>query len=179
MPLTGIVTIVFRIYSLIWLVDGIIRLLTVVSTSQSSHTIHVLFLEPAIFILGALVVFTLSQPIAGIVTPPPNAEVNVGRLSNYDLYCFAFTFLGLNFVLSSVASMINAIHYYFVVVHSTHDGDQKQADSFYRMTRPLLTMAAGFISLLFAPRFARKLAAVQRKYDETVPAREASDSNRV
>jgi len=169
MPLTGIVTIVLRIFSLVWLVNGIVQLVSLTQLTMPFETRHMsiwVFSVPLAYLVWALIVFVLSHPIARFVTPPPNAEVNFGTLTRYDLYCFAFTFLGLYFVLSSFGEAFNWLHYYIVTAQQkTPLGGEKHAASFYQLTRPLLTLGAGLVALVLAPRLARKLTAVQAKQD--------------
>jgi len=169
MPLSSIVTIVIRLFALNWIVGGIITFASLVreitrywSTSPNYWGL----LYPAVMLAIGVLFFMWSQLVARIVTPRSNPEVNLGGLTQYDLYCFAFTFLGLYFVLSSIAETLNWLHYSFLVVRDTHEGNPQRADSFYQLTRPLITLLAGGASLMFAPRFARKLTSVQLKNDK-------------
>ena len=166
MRLTAIVTIVLRIYSLVWLIEGIVQCLTTIihvhqgfGISGTAFTVYGIW---AVWIVMAIVVFFLSQPIARIAVPPPNEEVNVGTLTRYDLYCFAFTFLGLYFFLSSIGDAINALHYYIVAAHAPREELAQQTETFYRLTRPLLTSVAGVATLLLAPKLAHKLSSARR-----------------
>jgi len=168
MPLTSIVTIVLRLFSLSWLVQGITMFASAAAAMtphSSAHPNYWNYAAALLLCLAALGLFVLSHPIARIVTPPPNPEISLGGLSQYDLYCFAFTFLGLYFVLSSIADSLNWLHYFFVVARTTHENDPQRETAFYRLARPLTTLVAGGATLLFAPRCARKLTAIQRNHE--------------
>ncbi|HEY3897458.1 MAG TPA: hypothetical protein VGM54_02535 [Chthoniobacter sp.] len=166
MRLTTIVTIVIRIYSLVWFIEGIVQCITqiieshdILSVTRASFTLYGLWF---LWIIFAVVVFFLSQPIARIAVPPPNEQVNVGTLSRYDLYCFAFTFLGLYFFLSSIGDAINALHYYVVTNQANRQSAIQESRALYSLTRPLLTSLASVATLLLAPKFAHKLSAIPR-----------------
>ncbi len=166
MPLTAIVTIVLRIFSLLWLVDGILQFINVAQMPSHFPERHVSILViavPLIYLACAFFTFLFSHPIARIVTPPPNAEVNLGTLTRYDLYCFAFTFLGLYFFLSSIADALNWLHIYIITAQHTHEPDPQRSQTFYRLTRPLITALVGLATLVLAPRLAHKLTTVQQK----------------
>ena len=93
------------------------------------------------------------------------ACVNLGSLSRTDLYGFAFVFLGLFFILSSFADIINWIHYFTLSREDPRHDPRIQ--SFYQLTRPFLTLAAGLISLLGAPRWTKKLVSRDQKGQAT------------
>ena len=124
------------------------------------------YAAPVLLLILAAVIFLLSQPIARFVTPPSNEKLSLGGLSLYDLYCFAFTFLGLFFVLSSIANTLNWLHYFLLVSRIYNGNDPQQFTSFYKFTGPLITLISGGLVLIFAPRGARKLTEIQRRHDK-------------
>ncbi len=165
MPLTALVTIVLRIFSLTWLVHGCTLLATslphagVYSAASRSYWIY---LPALLMFASAAIVFFLSHPIARIATPPPNPDLQIGTLTVYDLYCFAFAFLGVYFSLSSIAPAINWLHYYVVLARDTHPTNGQPERSFYQLAQHLVTLAAGVTCLMLAPRLARKLTILHR-----------------
>jgi len=166
MPLTAIVTIVLRLFSLNWILQGFFWMSSAGADFVHSRTLSTEYwrLAPLVgLVVAGILLFLWSTLVARIVTPRPNPEIVLGELTQYDLYCFAFTFLGLYFVLSSVADTLNWLHYSFMVARDTNDGDPKRADALYQITRPLITLLAGGASVFLAPRFARKLTECQRK----------------
>jgi hypothetical protein len=88
--------------------------------------------------------------------------VSIGSLSRSDLYSFAFVFLGLFFILSSFADVINWVHY-FTTASREDPRHDPHLQNLYQLTRPCLTLALGFVSLIGAPRWTRKLIAFDQK----------------
>jgi hypothetical protein len=161
MQLTNIVVIVLRITALSWLVHG----LTGLAAVAIAHPDLWNYAVPAIFFVFAAIVWFLAAPIARLVTPRSESVVSIGTLSRYDLYCFAFVWLGLNFVLSSLADAVNWLHYYFTIARLTYENDPQRQQGFYQLSKPLITVIAGGLSLLFAARCAKKLTDVERKHE--------------
>ena len=168
MPLTSIVTIVLRLFSVSWFLQGFFLLssaLRDVARFWGLSGNYWMLVPPTVFLVGAIFLFMWSKLLARMVTPHLNPEVAISSLTQYDLYCFAFTFLGLYFALSSIADTLNWLHYFLSTMRDTHEGNPQRADAFYDLSRPLITLFAGGACLLFAPRCARKLTDSQRKHD--------------
>jgi hypothetical protein len=108
-----------------------------------------------VLVILAIFLWIVAPPVARFVSRDFDTTVSVGSLSRSDLYSFAFVFLGLFFILSSFADVINWIHY-FTLSHEDPRHDPR-IQSFYQLTRPCLTLAAGLVSLLGAPRWTKKL----------------------
>jgi hypothetical protein len=172
MPLNSIVTIVLRLFSLHWLIQGIVLLPQVIQATRDSWPYSpsfIMFAQPTVLLVLAIGLFWWSHLLGRIVTPRPVPEVQLGGLSVYDLYSFTFTFLGLYFALTSVAGTLNWLHYYLTLLKDTPAGNLERDYGFYSLTQPLITFLAGLACLLFAPRFARKLASLQRNADPVAP----------
>jgi hypothetical protein len=108
--------------------------------------------------------------IARWVTRNHDAEVALGTLSRLDLYSFAFVFLGLYFILTSIAPALNWVHYYIRI--SAISSQSESQSSFYTIASYLVTLAAGLVALLAARRWARKLLTREGR-DETVQLNDA------
>jgi hypothetical protein len=115
-----------------------------------------------LFVAVAVGTWLLAPALARLVTPRPDSTVSVGGLTRYDLYCFAFVFLGLYFFLSSVGNTINWLHAYAFLASNA---PQVPRNSFYELTRALITCVAGGVCIVFASRLAKKLTDSQRKYE--------------
>jgi hypothetical protein len=177
MPLNSIVTIVLRLFSLHWLIQGIILLPQAIQATRDSWPYSpsfIMFAQPIVVLVLAVGLFWWSDLVGRIVTPRPVPEVQLGGLSLYDLYCFAFTFLGLYLALTNAARTLNWLHYYLTLVSDTEAGDQNREQGFYGLAEPLITFLAGLACLLFAPRFARKLASLQHNADLAAPPAKTS-----
>ena len=164
MPLSSIVVIVIRLFALNWLLTAVPLLLSAATTPlpHERHLSAVLMLyAPAVLLLiVAAGLWILTPAIARFVSRGVDTSVSIGSLSRSDLYSFAFVFLGLFFILSSFADVINWIHYFASASHSTPD---PRGQNFYQLTRPCLTFVAGVVSLIGAPRWTKKLVAYDQK----------------
>ena len=120
---------------------------------------------PVFFVAVAVATWLLAPTIARLVTPRPDSTISVGGLTRYDLYCFAFVFLGLYFILSSAANAINWLHFYMFLARTASQTDPQRQTSFYQLTQPLITCIAGGICIALASRLAKKLTDAQRKYE--------------
>jgi hypothetical protein len=168
MPLSSIVIVFLRLVGLNWIISGIFHGAVVIRTFAGwSDTGVFSAMLPALayFGTGALLLMW-SRTIARAVTPHPDPEVQLGGLTLYDLYCFGFTIVGLYYVLSSVAPVINWLHY--ALIQTRDDSNREQ--NFYELTQPLLTMLAGGACMLFSARFARKLIVWQRREAKHLPS---------
>ena len=166
MPLSSIVVIVIRLFALNWLLTSVPLLLsaTTYRPSDERHLFAVLipYAPGVLLLIFAAALWILASVVARSVSRDVNTSVNIAGLTRYDLYSFAFVFLGLYFILSSFADVINWVHYFASASH--YDPTQNlPVQNLYRLTRPFLTFMAGVASLLGAPRWTKKLLANNEK----------------
>ena|SRR6185312_187680 len=86
-----------------------------------------------------------------------DAPISVSGLSLRDLYSFGFVFLGLYFILSSIGNFLYWLHYSFVIA-AVRDFDPERKKSLYEISKPLVTVTAGFICIVFGKYWAEKLS---------------------
>ena len=169
MPLSSIVVIVARLFAINWLLQAfalIASALATPSVQERSTSTLLLTCSPGLllFILGVFL-WILAPAVARLVSRGFDATLSVGGLSRTDLYSFAFVFLGLFFILSSVADVINWVHYFTVSPDApTRD---PRIQNFYDLIRPCLTLAAGLVCLLGAPRWTEKLVSRDERSRKT------------
>jgi hypothetical protein len=166
MPLSSIVVIVIRLFALNWLLTSV-PLLFSAATNPLPYERHLLVVlmpyGPAVLLLiFAAGLWILAPTIARFVSRGVDANVSIGSLSRSDLYSFAFVFLGLFFILSSFADVVNWIHY-FATVSCEDPRHDPRVQNLYQFTRPCLTLAVGLVSLLGAPRWTKKLVSHDQK----------------
>lgn len=90
--------------------------------------------------------------------------MNVSALTRYDLYCFAFVFLGLYFALSSLGQALSAAHTHFLVSTMNPPPPFLERDaSLYRLAAPFITLVAGILCIVFSSRLSRKLTSAQNQ----------------
>src|SRR5437762_187727 len=166
MPLSSIVVIVIRLFALNWLLTAVPLLLSAAATPlPHEHHLSVVLMPyaPAVLLLiFAAVLWILTPAIARVVSRGVDTSVSIGSLSRSDLYSFAFVFLGLFFILSSFADVINWIHYFTTVSREDPRHDPR-VQNLYQLTRPCLTFALGLICMIGAPRRTKKLVAHDQK----------------
>ncbi len=171
MPLKSIVVIVLRLFALSWLLHDITlwtqATLTALSPTRAAASLSeclALFALPCLLLLAVMLLWCLAGLIARLVSPDSDANVDLTGLTLYHLYCFGFVFLGLYFVLSSFADVINWMHYFALRAHnSSQPNTETEGKYLYQAARPALTFVGGLISLLGAPRWARKLLRREEK----------------
>ncbi len=165
MPLSSIVLIVVRLFALNWLLQAVALIATAIAVplpgSHYASAVLVHYGPAAVLAIIAIFLWMLAPAVARFVSRGFDASVNMGSLSRSDLYSFAFVFLGLFFILSSFADVINWIHYFAVSPEDLRHDPRVQ--NFYKLTRPCLTLAAGLVSLLGAPRWTKRLVSRDRK----------------
>lgn len=177
MPLQRIVIIVLRLFALNWLLAVVAsaQIYTNIFNSQGwNSATPSLIAIPLVQLLSGAGLFIFAPPIARLVTPKPDVEVHLGGLTLYDLYCFAFVFLGLYFVLENLAVTFNWVHYFYTQVRETSFEQAQQAANYYQFSHPLLTLTAGLICILGSRKFAAKLTPNRNQAAPVSPTGETS-----
>jgi hypothetical protein len=163
MLISTIVLIVVRLFSVSWLVQGLSMLAVAfggffkTDSANNGYFVIATFLPSLGLITSSIVTWIISPFLARLIAGKHDAPVTVPSLSLLDLYSFAFVFLGLYFVLSSLGNVFNWAFYWFVINASHGDFDPEQKRSFYELSRYIVTLLAGFICLLSGRKWAKKL----------------------
>jgi hypothetical protein len=163
MLISTIVLIVVRLFSVQWLVQGVTMLVVAVTGLPEIGPVHsgwfaAARIIPSIVVLALSVVAWLVSPcLARLIAGKYDTPVTFSLMSLQDLYSFAFVFLGLYFVLSSLGDALNWLQYWFVYNASHADIDPERKKSFYGLSRSLVTLLAGFVCLLSGKKWAKKL----------------------
>jgi hypothetical protein len=159
MPLSAIVLVVLRLFCVCWLVDGLTGLAVGFAYYNPQVSIIPQLLEPLTIVLFAVVGWIIAPTLSRLVIGQRDAVIQSSELTLGDLYAFAFVFLGLYFVLSSVADTLNWFHYFLWINAGNRLLPSENAPSYYSLSRALISMIAGLICLFRGRRWARKLAA--------------------
>ncbi len=166
MPLNSIVVIVIRLFVLNSLLCVLAltasAVMTPLPSKQSFLVVQMPYVPAVLMLIVAVLLWILAPVVARLVTRGVDASVSVGSLSRADLYNFAFVFLGLFFILSSIGDVINWLHYFATASQESPERDPR-IQNLYQLTRPCLTLAAGLVSLLGAPRWTKKLVGREQK----------------
>ena len=111
-----IVLVVLRMFSLLWLVQGLVELVIALGVVADVK----LRLLPAFLLLALSIVSWITAPIlARLAIGKYDTTVTISGLTREDLYCCGFIFLGLYFALLSVGNVVNWLHYYFMDIAQT------------------------------------------------------------
>jgi hypothetical protein len=169
MPLSSIVIVVLRLFAIQMVGQSFHMALSFAAADakQSFHPPHywMAYLVPVALLVFAVLEWWLAPVVARLVTRHHDGEVAVGALSRLDLYSFAFVFLGLYFLLTSISPALNWLHYF---LRTSAGGSQSESQSsFYSLASYLVTLTAGVLTLLPARRWARRLLTWEQR-DETV-----------
>ena len=163
MPLSAIVVIVLRLFAIQTLIKSADLALSITASlakGPSSPQAYWSYLAPVGLVVFALLEWVLAPAISRLVTRSYKGELSLGPLSRVDLYSFAFVFLGLYFILSSIAPSLTWLHYFFAV--SATGDDLASRRSFYDLAAPLIQLIAGVFALVFARRWVRRLIEAER-----------------
>ena len=126
MPLKTLVVIALRLYAIYWLVDGLSALLVLLPVyltiqeqlDRDSHLWGIapeflyLMVPPGMFGISAALWF-LASWLSSQVTKGHDTQLAITSLTREDLYRFAFVFLGLYFLLTSIFATLQAGHEFF------------------------------------------------------------------
>lgn len=165
MPLKSIVVVILRLYAIQQTVYGLLSLIGAmraeVGTFHSTEN-YMIYIIPLMSLALAGIIYFAAPLLSGLVAKDYDSNVNLSGLSLQDLYCFAFVFLGLSFILGAIGPIFNWLHYWFVIgASSISESDQNMTKSFYTLSQYGIQIAAGFFSVIYARRFAKKLSEIK------------------
>jgi hypothetical protein len=167
MPLSNIVTVVLRLFAIQMFVQSLSLTFSVAATFAYAVSwpggYYFRYLPGVALFVLAFLEWLLAPVISRLVTRKFDSVVSIGGLSREDLYCFAFVFLGLYFVLVSVAPTVNWFHYFLTVTSEAAGPYQQARKSFYDLSSHLITLLAGFFVLLRARQCAQKLLRMEQR----------------
>jgi hypothetical protein len=173
MPLKTLVAIILRFFALGWLVTGFSTLLIflpmiVVSggffTPEFSYG---LFLMPLAMVLGSVLLWASTSRLSAVITKGHDTELTFSLLTREDLYCFAFVFLGLYFILNHMEGMLLSTYQFFAIGISLPENDPqkgKYLSSFFSHVIPLIV---GFACVLGAKSWTLKLMRLENKNENS------------
>jgi len=154
-PLEDIVLIVIRILILNWGAWIFLTLLTSIVSSFHSRWSFVSLLPSCISLVLAVLIWVAAPKIAKVVTPKKEYSISLGGLSRRDLYAFAFVFLGVYFLLTSLSAVL--VSSYFAIASSQFPSAHVPIDYFTPLVRESVRLVVSFFLLVFADRWARLL----------------------
>jgi hypothetical protein len=174
-PLKTLVVIALRLYAIYWLLEGLSAMVIYLpfmleaSSREGTHapTSSFIFIPPSMLIF-AVILWFLSSWLSSAVTNGHDTQLTFTYLTREDLYHFAFVFLGLFFVLSSLYTLIQSGYQFFTYDFPQPNNNPEKGRYLWPFLGHALTMIAGFICVLGAQKWTNKLIRLDNKY-ETPP----------
>jgi len=117
----------------------------------------------AFMMLIALVLWSFAHRLAAAIVRGADTSIDKFGLTLEETYIFAFVFLGLYFILSTIGPALQQLYYVVAVVAQLSESDPQRSIAVFQLYKPGITVIAGFASLLGAPFWARKLVALGAK----------------
>ena len=176
MPLKTLVVIALRLYAIYFLVQGISSLVAYLplmlefdrkiesSTGLSSFTgLSGFGIVIAVNILFAVILWALASILSACVTKGHDTELAFTSLTKEDLYRFAFVFLGLFFVVSSLSGLIQTGHKFFAYGLPLSENDPQRSQYLWPLLGNGVTTGTGLACMLGARRWTTKLIRWEEK----------------
>jgi hypothetical protein len=163
MLISTIVLIILRLFSVQWLVFGLstsavaLAILPELSGQESILPILPNLVSGVGMLACSIVTWLVAPPLARFIAGKYDTTMSVSGLSLFDLYAFAFVFLGLYFVLKSVANFLYWFQFSLWIAASHGDSDPQRKQALSEFVRPLITLVAGLVCMFSGKRWARKL----------------------
>lgn len=155
--LTSTVTlIVLRLFSIKWLLDGLIMLVYAIfePSHRGTGVDGLNFVVSIVTVLLAVVVWFVAPLLARLVAGKPDAPVSAPVPPLRELYAFAFVLVGLYFVLTSVGEVL--VWFRYSMISPLPPGALDPGRD--RFARALITLVAGAICIIFRTTWAGKLS---------------------
>jgi hypothetical protein len=170
MPLKTLVVIVLRLYAIYWLVDGVSEVLIYVPTVLAFYgslwkaapevplaVPYSYLLVPVGMLAIAAALWFLAARLSAAAVKGHETNLEFTSLTREDLYHFAFIFLGLEFILSSISPALQAGYKFFAMDLPLPDSNPQRGQYLWPFLGHAATLIAGFASMLGAGRWTRKL----------------------
>jgi hypothetical protein len=158
MPLSGVVQILFRIFSLHWLLTGLIQGSSIVIISRDRGMLWWSLLPSIVYLVAGLVFWRIAPWFSRALAKGTDDSLRLDGVSERTLFATAFISLGTYFALDSFASVFSWGHFFAISKSDEYGFHHEEAPSYYELSEALMTLAAGVLLILTAKRWAAKLA---------------------
>ena len=163
MPLSSITQVLLRLSALNWLITGLVQLVTTISAFQNGSLTPLHFSSPVIVLFAGAVCWIFAPILSVLLTGRLNRAFSLQGVTLEALYSTAFVSLGLWFALSNLGHSFNWIHYYISYASTDEGLRATRSNSFYDMTKTILTFLAGVALVATGHIWARKLAKMSER----------------
>lgn len=166
MTASSIAQILLRLFSLNWLLLGIVhscQLAIMIPNIGGGEGYAIALVQLILYIVAAAIAWLAAPKISKLVSKNNDRELNLKGITSYQLYSTAFISLGLYFTLSSFSSVFSWIHFFAINRSESYGFHHGEAPSYYELTESLLTVIAGITVIFTAHVWARKLVRVEER----------------
>ena len=166
MTASSIAQILLRLFSLNWLLLGIVHsvpLVNIIFSVGGGERYAFVVVQPILYTAAAVIAWVAAPKISKLVSKNNDKELNLKGVTSYQLYSTAFISLGLYFTLSSFASVFNWLHFFAINSSESYGFHHEAAPSYYELTESLLTVIVGITVIFTAHVWARKLVRVEER----------------
>jgi hypothetical protein len=159
----SLVLIALRLYAIYWFFQSLSQLafalpLLFYAPSVLAKTPWFLAVIPAVMLVFSIALWVCATQISSVVVRGYDAELSTVTLTREDLYCFAFVFLGLYFILSSIPAVSDAGYKFLTEDAMLPESDVRRGREIVPFFGHTLTLLIGFGCVLGASKWSRKLA---------------------
>ncbi|HEX4140312.1 MAG TPA: hypothetical protein VHY09_08190 [Candidatus Methylacidiphilales bacterium] len=163
----SLVLIALRMYAIYWFFTAGLELASALVylpflgslSSYAGRTVPwVMVIVPAVMLVLSIVLWKVSTRVSGVIVRDFDVELSTVTLTREDLYAFAFVFLGLFFVLSSIPSVIDGGYAFLTQDALLPESDPRHGREMLPFLGHSLSLIVGFACVLGASKWSRKLA---------------------
>jgi hypothetical protein len=174
MPLRSLVIIALRMYAIYWLTCSLSQVILYIPTLLSfsgssvvSGTFAWAFVVPIGMFLVAVIMWAVSARLSKVIVRGEETQLVFTTLTRHDFYLFAFIFLGLYFILSSIAATLQAIYHFFAFELFLPDSERK-SQNLIPLIGHAFTIAAGFACIFRGRKWTNQLIALDNSYADSL-----------
>ena len=176
MPLKSLVVIALRLFAIYLLVENLAELFIYLPTMISmvveavqlspgagSPSLFSVMLAPIGMLAVTVIFWFLASRLSSAITKGHDTQLTFTSLTREDLYRFAFVFLGLYFVLSSIYSILQTVYQFFAFDFPQPSDNPQKGRYLWPFLGHLFTLIAGFVCFFGAGNWTNKLISLESK----------------
>ena len=174
MPLRSLIVIALRVYSIYWLTCSLAQVIFYLPTllsfsggSIASASLAWASVVPIGMFVIAVVMWAVSSRLSKAIVRGEETQLVFTTLTRHDFYLFAFIFLGLYFILSSIAASLETAYRFFAFELFLPDS-QRRGQSLIPLIGHVFTIVAGFSCILRGRKWTNKLVALDNTYADSL-----------
>ncbi len=163
MRTSSLILISLRLYAIYWLLQSMAELVTIlpmffiVKPELQIRIPWPITFFPVAALVFSIVLWLCAARISGAIVRGQDSELSMATLSREGLYGFAFVFLGLYFILSSINGIVDTGFVFFTRGVDLPGNNPEWGKEVFHFLSHVLTLVAGFACVLGAGKWSQKL----------------------